>query len=89
VKLNAFHWLKRWNKILHDPKSGHGVSRALFSCGPNEFAKAKVRLLKKRRTIPSTKEILKEANAVIPEPFLLGGVAWRCSSLDIDLDKQS
>jgi hypothetical protein len=79
VKLDAFHWLKRWNKILHDPKSGHGgvfralMSRALFSCGPDEFANAKERLLKKGKTTPSTKEILKEANSVIPEPFLLRG----------------
>jgi hypothetical protein len=59
VKLNAFHWLKRWNEILHDPKSGHGgvfralMSRALVSCGPDEFANAKVRLVKKGKTIHS------------------------------------
>jgi hypothetical protein len=51
VKLDAFHWLKRWNKLLHDPQAGQAgvfcalMSRALFTCGPDEFANAKERLM--------------------------------------------
>jgi hypothetical protein len=77
VKLDAFHWMKRWNELLHDPKSGQGgvfralMSRAVFTCGPDEFDNAKERLLARGKLSPSTKDILKEANNVIPPPFLL------------------
>lgn len=77
VKLDAFHWLKRWNEILNDPKSGQGgvfralMSRALFTCGPDEFDNAKERLIQRGKALPNNKEILKEANTVIPPPHLL------------------
>jgi hypothetical protein len=77
VKLDAFHWLKRWSEMLQDPKSGHGgvfralMSRALFTCGPDEFDNAKQRLIQRGKASPTTREIMKEANTVIPPPFLL------------------
>jgi Transposase len=77
VKLDAFHWLKRWNEMLADCNSGQAgvfralMSRALFTCGKDEFDHAKERLARKGKDNPSTKEIMKEANSVIPPPPLL------------------
>jgi hypothetical protein len=40
VKLDLFHWLKRWNPMMHDSKSGPAgvfralMSRAVFTCSP-------------------------------------------------------
>jgi len=53
VKLDSFHWMKRWDKALLKPSSEKGhvfrasMSRALFVTPPNEFNGAKDRLLKK------------------------------------------
>jgi hypothetical protein len=77
VKLDAFHWLKRWNETLRDPKSEQAgvfralMSRALFCCGLDEFESARQRLEERGKTSLTTKEIMKEANTVIPAPALL------------------
>jgi hypothetical protein len=66
VKLNAFHWLKRWNDILANPGKDHGgvfralMCRALFNVECTEYAAAKEKLQKKKKQEPSVKEILRE-----------------------------
>ncbi|MGL5934273.1 MAG: hypothetical protein ACRCZI_01470 [Cetobacterium sp.] len=77
VKLDSFHWLKRWNPIVFDPKSAHaGILRALLTSALHnvdavEFARAKAKLEAKKKRAPTIKEVLKEAKSVIPQPNIL------------------
>jgi hypothetical protein len=77
VKLNVFHWLKRWNDIVFDAKSANAgifralMSRALFNVESKEFARAKAKVESKRGRSATVKEIMKEANSVIPESAIL------------------
>jgi hypothetical protein len=78
VKLDAFHWLKRWNDILCEPTSVQGgifralMSRAIFNVEASEFKRAKEHLVNnKKKPDPSVREILREANSVIPDPNIL------------------
>jgi hypothetical protein len=74
IKLDAFHWLKRWNDIMDSPASAPAgiyrglMSRALFNVEPYEFQRAKAHLQQKKRREPTTKEVLRYANSVIPGP---------------------
>jgi len=90
VKLDSFHWMKRWDKALLKPSSEKGhifraaMSRALFVTPPNEFNEAKDRLMKKFKKKkpdgwqPTIRQMLKEANSRIPMPETL---ALRVNSL--------
>jgi hypothetical protein len=77
VKLDPFHWLKRWNELLVDSSSAQAgifralMSRGLFNVEPSEFNRAKDKVARKKKREPTVKEILKEANAVIPSPDIL------------------
>jgi hypothetical protein len=82
ILLDIFHWLRRWNDALHDPKSLHaGVVRAMicsavFTIDPQEYSNAKERvcakLLKRNiHRVPTVKEIRNEARTTIPNPGLL------------------
>jgi hypothetical protein len=77
LKLDAFHWLKRWNDLLANPTTHHGgifrglMSRALFNVEPAEYDRAKHYLFRKKRREPTVKEILREAKSAIPSPELL------------------
>jgi hypothetical protein len=77
VKLDVFHWLKRWNDIMYDAKSALAglfralMSRAVFNVQVDEFDRAREKLLEKKKREPTVKEILREAKSVIPEPALL------------------
>jgi hypothetical protein len=65
IKLDAFHWLKRWNEVLVEPNSAQGgifrglMSRALFVIDPSEFERAKEKLVRKKKREPSVKEVLR------------------------------
>jgi hypothetical protein len=70
VKLDPFHWLKRWNEILVEPnKEQAGVframmSRALFNATEEEYSRAKEKLQAKKKFAngqPTNKDIMKEA----------------------------
>ena len=99
VKLDAFHWLKRWADILFDAKSGHAgvfralMSKALFTCGADEFEDAKSRLVSRGKANPTTKDIMKEANSVIPPPALLRAnveaVIEYCLAKDAQADRMT
>jgi hypothetical protein len=77
VKLDAFHWLKRWNDVLQEPTSSLGgifralMSRALFNVEPGEYKDARARVRRKKKKEPSHKDIMKEANSIIPDPVVL------------------
>jgi hypothetical protein len=82
IKLDVFHWLKRWNNILVEPSSAQGgifrglMCRALFNIEPTEYSAAKQRVIDRfaKRKIerePYSKEITKEARTTIPTPDLL------------------
>jgi hypothetical protein len=77
IKLDPFHWLKRWNELLVDSSSAQAgifralMSRGLFNVEPSEFNRAKDKVARKKKREPTVKEILKEANAVIPSPDIL------------------
>jgi hypothetical protein len=77
IKLDAFHWLKRWNECLNDPLSAQAgifralMSRALFNVEPTEYEEAAKRFQEKRKRQPNVPEILKEANSIIPSAVIL------------------
>jgi hypothetical protein len=77
IKLDAFHWLKRWNACMSDPMSAQAgifralMSRALFNVEPTEYEDASRRAAGKKKRQPTVKEIMKEANAIIPKPDIL------------------
>jgi hypothetical protein len=78
VKLDAFHWMKRWNDIMFDCKSAEAgifrglIHKALFLVEATEYEEARQRLIThKKKTTPTVKEILREANSVIPPPDVL------------------
>jgi hypothetical protein len=80
IKLDCFHWIKRWTDIMSDPKSAEAgvfralMSRALFNVDPTEFRDAKQRLKEKKQfkdQDPTTKQILRGARSVIPDPVSL------------------
>jgi hypothetical protein len=77
IKLDSFHWLKRWNEIILKPSSAQAgvfrglMSRALFNIEPGEFQRAKDYLEAKKNREVTVKEILKEANAMIPDAATL------------------
>jgi hypothetical protein len=72
VKLDAFHWLKRWNDILVEPTKEMGgiframMSRALFNITPDEYEAAKTKLVAKKKRDVSAQEIRKAAKSIIP-----------------------
>ena len=67
------------------------MSRAILTCGRDEFDDAKERLVQRGKLEPSTKEVLKEANSVIPPPFLLRSnveaVLKYCLAKDAEADR--
>lgn len=77
VKLDVFHWLKRWNDIIYDAKSSHAgifralMSRAVFNVEAQEFARAKEKVEAKKKRVATIKEIMKEAKSIIPAPDIL------------------
>ena len=77
IKLDLFHWLKRWNDILFEPnKEQAGVframmSKALFNIGKEEYEAAKERAKEKKKREPTVKEIRKEARSTIPRPSII------------------
>jgi hypothetical protein len=77
IKLDPFHWLKRWNELLVDPSSAQAgifrglMSRAIFNIEPSEYERAKDKVTKKKKREATVKEVLKEANSVIPSPEVL------------------
>jgi hypothetical protein len=79
IKLDAFHWLKRWNDIMAEPTSAQAgvfralMSKAIFNVEGSEFEDARIRARRKKKRDPNNKEILKEANAIIPQPEILQG----------------
>ena len=98
VKLDVFHWMKRWNEIMNDNKSGQAgvfralMSRAVFTCGADEFENAKAKLIQRGKLEPSVKDIImKEANSTIPPPFLLRSnveaVLNYCLAKDAEADR--
>jgi hypothetical protein len=64
IKLDPLHWLKRWNELTHDPSSAQGgilhglMSRALFSVEPQEYNRARDKMLRKKKREPTVKEVL-------------------------------
>jgi len=87
VGLDSFHWFKRWDRALANPKSEKGaifrssISQAVFVVTPEEYDRAKQRLILRRKKNknhsndvpwePAVRQIRKEANAVIPQPAQL------------------
>jgi hypothetical protein len=63
IKLDPLHWLKRWNELTHDPSSAQGgilrglMSRALFSVEPQEYNRARDKMLRKKKREPTVKEV--------------------------------
>jgi len=61
VKLNPFHWLKRWNDALLEPASVQGgtarqmFSRAIFNIDQNEMEEAR-KCLEKRKAKDTTNQ---------------------------------
>jgi hypothetical protein len=76
IKLDPFHWLKRFNELLVDPNSAQGgifrglMSRALFVIERCEYERAKDKVARKKKREPMVKEVLREANSVIPDPAI-------------------
>jgi hypothetical protein len=74
VKLDQFHWIKRWDDVLYDPRSAEAgifrtsMRRAVFVIENHEFERVRHILSRKLRREPTTKEILKDAKATIPAP---------------------
>jgi hypothetical protein len=77
VKLDVFHWLKRWNAIVFDAKSSHAgvfrglMSRAVFNVESEEFSRAKTKVEAKKKRAATVKEIMKEAKSIIPTRDIL------------------
>ena len=77
IKLDLYHWQHRWNDILADnnsPEAGvfrHLMRRAVLHVEPAEYTRAKTKLTYQKRRTPMHKEIMTEANAVIPPPAIL------------------
>jgi hypothetical protein len=77
IKLDLFHWLKRWNDIMDSPSSAQAgifrglMSRALFNVEPLEYERVMVHLRQKMKQEPTVKEILRHANSVVPDPVTL------------------
>lgn len=73
VLLDAFHWCKRWDNVLCNTNSGQAavfrgmIHEALCIVETSEFNRAKFVLRGKLKKEPTTKEMLKEAKATIPE----------------------
>lgn len=77
TKLDAFHWMERFDPLLADTKSREArlfvslLHRAMFLVTPQEFQSVKDKLWKKKGHEPTTKEVLKKSRSVIPGPDLL------------------
>ena len=84
VRLDVFHWLKRWNDVLNEPGSLHAgvfralMSRAVFTVEQQEYMAAKQRVTEKLRSSrkqvdrePTVQEIIAEARTTIPMPDIL------------------
>jgi hypothetical protein len=79
ILLNIWHRLKHWNLILREPtKAQAGTFRAIMSCSVFmieklewNHAKAKLKIKFHPRT-PTKKEIIKECQAIVPGPVVLG-----------------
>ena len=78
MKLDAFHWLKRWNGVMENNNSKQAsifrafMSKALFVVSDTEYRRAKEAVLKKLKREPTTvQEILNASKGSIPAPNLL------------------
>jgi hypothetical protein len=81
IKLDPFHWMRRWDAVLFDPNSEEAaifrglLRRSMFIVDNVEFARAKstvkARLVAagklRENQSPSTRQILEEARTVIPD----------------------
>jgi hypothetical protein len=67
LKLDPFHWMKRFNDILVEPNKEHArifrarISKALFNVSPDDYEAAKETLFAKNKRYPTVQEIKKEA----------------------------
>ena len=82
IKLDIFHWTKRWDALLLDTKSEEAsifrglMKRATFNVPPGEHDDAKARVRKKLQRSkklpagaePTHRQIMKEACTVVPPP---------------------
>jgi len=77
IKLDPFHWMKRFDKILVSATTKEAglfrsmLHRALFVVNEEEFQRAKEVLKQKKGRQPTTKETLKEARTTTPKPEVL------------------
>jgi len=85
VKLDVFHWMRRWDSILVNSKLEKGaifrtsMSRAVFLTTSDEYEQAQRRLIDRRvkkdpndkEWRPTVRQIMKEGNSMIPEPVIL------------------
>jgi hypothetical protein len=80
IKLDAFHWIQRWNQILRQPIKAQAalfrsmMSRALFIIEKPEWERVKAKLQEKIHPWkkPTKKEIAKACSSIIPGSELLG-----------------
>ena len=96
VKLDAFHWLKRWSEEIQDNNSRQAalfrslMSRALFVVSSQEYNRASIQVEKKLKRKPTVLEILRASFGSIPAPNILEprvlGVMGYCLHEDLKVD---
>jgi hypothetical protein len=95
-KLDAFHWLKRWNDVMENNNSKQAsifrafMSKALFVVSDTEYRRAKEAVLQKLKREPTVQEILNASKGSIPAPDLLeqrvSSVLLYCFEQDMKID---
>ena len=98
IKLDAFHWLQRWNPEMQDSTSKQAglfrsfMSTALFPVPPAEFKLAKLEVAKKLGREPTTQEVFRATTGSIPPPEILEtrvqSVLVHCMQEDWKIDWQ-
>jgi sentrin-specific protease 1 len=98
IKLDAFHWLQRWNDELQDNSSKQAgifrtlMSRALFTVTNEEYKRSKEELEKKLKRDATVKEILSSSRGSVGDPVLLeqriNKVLAHCLGQDYMIDWQ-
>ena len=74
IKLDPFHWIKKWDDVLVDPKSmmaavfRAALSRAIHAVNHDEYNEKLEELRGKLSREPKVQEVLKACNTSVPPP---------------------
>ena len=95
VKLDHWHWFKRWDEAMVDPKSENGrlfkalMSRAVLVAPDDEVNRKRTAMMGRLKRVVTLQEVLRECDTVAPQSEEMKGLVWAVIDYFLKLDFQT